>query len=445
MKSKIVIVAGLIAIVLAGIAVKILFFPPVKDAYFALNFRSLQQAPGGLVILRPTHYPFLRHAAPLFAASPHSQKNFWIVGRNAPLNDVIAVAYDWDPSRVVLPSDARKSNFDFLVTRDDRPREQLQAVIRRKLGWQAHAELREVAVLALKVVNPDLPGLKVSDPDSPHDARNDDVKINFTNLPVSVVCQVLKRFYGISAIDKTGLTNFYDYSLPLPVAASRRLSDDANQDRANEYIKNLGLGLEPDKAIDKVLVLKTGPPLAPVLPDKKQALLGPLNPGAEEGSEQWYYAMDGTGKLLTDSTDAASGDGDFTIGNTSTNRHDHAEWRCEMFSLGSATNGAHPVTFSFDYKLPGPVKDGDDIRVQLRFFDQNTNFIGQKLFWVGSSSHDSAMTGYKTVATKGILPPQGARICDITLSANVYDGDRWSSGIGRFDNIFVTTESASHP
>ena len=242
MKGKIAIVAGLIAIVLAGIAVKILFFPSVKDAYFALNFRGLQQVPGGLVVLRPTHYPFLRYADPLYAASPHSHTNFWIVGRNAPLNDVIAVAYDWDPSRVVLPSDARKSNFDFLVTRDDRPREQLQAAIRRKLGYQVHAELREVAVLALKVVNPDLPGLKVSDPDSPHGARNDNVKINFTNLPVSIVCQVLKQFYGISAVDKTGLTNFYNYSLPLPVAASRHWSDDANHDGANEYIKTSASG-----------------------------------------------------------------------------------------------------------------------------------------------------------------------------------------------------------
>ena len=164
-------------------------------------------------------------------------------------------------------------------------------------------------------------------------------------------------------------------------------------------------------------------------------LLGPLNPGAEEGSEHWYYAIDGTGKLLTDSTDAASGDSNFTVENTSTNRHDHAEWSCEMFSLGSATNGAHPVTFSFDYKLPGQVNDGDNIRIQLRFFDQNTNFIGQKLFWVGTSSHDSAMTGYKTVATDGIFRHR-ARGCAMSPSAQMFtmatDGARASGGLTIF-------------
>ena len=128
--------------------------------------------------------------------------------------------------------------------------------------------------------------------------------------------------------------------------------------------------------------------------------------------------------------------------NTSTDRHDHADWRCETFALGPATNGAWPIRFSFDYKLPGPVNEGDNLRVQLRFYDQNTNFINQQEFWVGSSSHDSAMTNYKTVASDDILPPAGARLCDVTLTANFYDGDKWSSGTGRFDNIFVTTATA---
>ena len=85
------------------------------------------------------------------------------------------------------------------------------------------------------------------------------------------------------------------------------------------------------------------------------------------------------------------------------------------------------------------MKDGDNLRVQFRFYDKATNYLDQKEFWVGSQSHDSAMTSYKTITTSGILAPPGAQMSDVAMSANFYDGDNWSSGTGRFDNIFVTT------
>ena len=147
--------------------------------------------------------------------------------------------------------------------------------------------------------------------------------------------------------------------------------------------------------------------------------------------------MSGDGSLTTDHDDPAAGTGDFTLENLSTNGQSHAEWRSEIFSLGPATNGAAPLGFSFAYKLPGQVKDGDNLRVQLRFFGSATNFLGQKLFQVGSRSQDSAMAGDKTITADDILAPAGSRWSDITLSANLYD-DPWSSGTGRFDDIVVT-------
>ena len=439
MKGKLTIIAGLIIILLAAIAAKLLFFPSIKDACFASSFRQLQQAPRGLVVLRPTHYPFLRHADPTFAPSPHSRTNHWISGRNAPLSDVLAVAYDKDPSHVLLPSNAPKGNFDFLVTIDNRPREQLQAAIRRKLGCQAHVEMREAEVFALKVVDPALPGLTVSDASAHQGWHYDGANIHFTNMPIAVVGEVISDVLNLKVVDKTGLTKSYDYSFPIPQTTQLLLQDTAKvHATAENMIENLGLGLESEMDPIEVLVAKMTPPAGLVPADKQHVLLGPLNPGAEEGSEHWYHGINGNGVLLTDNTDPASGENDFTVENTSTNGHNYAEWRCETFSLGPATNGAHPVTFSFDYKLPGPVNDGDNVRVQLRFFDQNKDFIDQKIFWLGSSSHDSAMTSYKTVTTENIQPPAGARLCDVTLSANLYD-DKWSSGTGRFDNILVTT------
>ncbi len=444
MKGTKAIIAGSIVVLLAAIAAKLIFFPSVKDAYFALSPRDLRQVPSGLIVLRPTRFPFLRHADPAYVNSPHSRTNFWMVGRNAPLTDVLAVAYDREPSRIVLPADAPTNNFDFLVTVDKRPREQLQAVIRRKLGYQVHTEFRKGEVVALKIVDPTLPGLTVADAAAHRGWRYDGGNIHFTNMPVSVVGEVIHDTLNLAVLDKTGLTNLYDFSFPISQTPLSKLHDDAwVRASADKMIKNLGLGLETEMDPVEVLVAKKTTVTAPVPADKKQVLLGPLNPGAEDGAESWYHGMNGNGAVLTDSMDAASGENDFTVENTITNQHNFAEWRCEMFSLGLATNGACPVSFSFDYKLPGPVKDGDNVRVQLRFFDQNSNFIDQKIFWLGTSSHDSAMTSYKTISSNGIVPPDAARLCDVTLSANLYD-DHWSSGAGRFDNIFVTTEAPPH-
>ena len=188
-----------------------------------------------------------------------------------------------------------------------------------------------------------------------------------------------------------------------------------------------------------MLVVCKSIPAAAAPADKTQALLGPLNPGAEIGSENWFHGMSGAASLFNDSTEPAAGVNDFTLANTAVGRENHADWRSKIFPLGLAANGGKPLTFSFAYKLPDTVKDGDNLRVQFRFYDKATNFLDQKEFWVGSQSHDSAMTSYKTITTSGILAPAGAQMSDVTMSANYYDGDNWSSGAGRFDSIFVTT------
>jgi hypothetical protein len=188
-----------------------------------------------------------------------------------------------------------------------------------------------------------------------------------------------------------------------------------------------------------MLVVRSGDPAIVAPADRSQALLGPLNPGAEDGSEGWYQGTGGAASLMVESTEPAGGGSDFTLVNATAGRENYAEWRSEMFPLGPAANGGKPITFSFAYKLPDTVKDNDNLRIQFRFFDRTNNFLDQKVFWVGSQSHDSAMTGYKTITTGGILSPPGAQKSDVTLSAHVYDGDTWSSGTGRFDNIFVTT------
>jgi len=424
------------------VVVKLIFFPTVKNDYFALNGRSLQQVPAGLVVLRPTRFPFLRHEAPTLIPGPHTH-DLWFVGRNAPLREVVAVAYAENPGQVELPLNAPKDNFDFLVTVNHQARQRLQAALRDKLGFTAQTEVRETPVLVLKVVDPSLPGMKPSEPGEKQGWQYDDIKLHFTNLPAAVVPQILKRFFNLSVVDKTGLTNTYDYSIRFDAPTRSRMQDEATaRATAETVVQELGLGLKPDWVSSEVLVVKTATHTPPVFTDPERTLLGPLNPGAEEGSEHWFHGTSGDGSLRTDHVDPAAGAGDFTVENANSNRQCSADWRSAAFALGPATNGALPLQFSFAYKLPGPVRDGDNLRVQLRFFGPATNFLDQKVFLVGTRTHDSAMTGYKTITADAIPVPAGAWFSDLTIGANQYD-DCWSSGIGRFDNLIVTIPQTS--
>ena len=109
-------------------------------------------------------------------------------------------------------------------------------------------------------------------------------------------------------VDKTGLTNFYDYALRFDAETRRQMQDAATaRASADKVLRELGLGLEPDLEVSEVLVVKTAAPVPPVLTDRKRRLLGPLNPGAEDGSEYWYHGTSGEGSLSTDRADPAAG------------------------------------------------------------------------------------------------------------------------------------------
>jgi len=75
----------LLALITAAVAMKLAFLPSVKDAYFTMNGRKLQQAPGGEII---------------YASSPgKGGDGVRRMGCNVPLRDVIATASGWSCSR----------------------------------------------------------------------------------------------------------------------------------------------------------------------------------------------------------------------------------------------------------------------------------------------------------------------------------------------------------
>src|SRR5581483_565311 len=146
----------------------------------------------------------------------------------------------------------------------------------------------------------------------------------------------------------------------------------------------------------------------------KQIFLGPPDPGAEQQMDHWYHGTSGLATQSIDDTDPAVGRHDFTLANITAEWSSRADWRSQIFPLGPAAAGFKPIIFSFQYKLLNEVKDKDNIRVQLRFYDKSTNFLTQKEFLLGSASQDSQMTAYKKMVVMGIHAPKRAQLADVT-------------------------------
>jgi uncharacterized protein (TIGR03435 family) len=252
--------AGALMLVLLAVAlvVKLVFFPSVKDACFAMDPRGLQQAPAGLAIVRPTHFAFLRGEGILSASSPHRRsRGEWMMGRNAPLRAVIGVAYGQNPSHVVMPADAPAGNFDFLVTTANHQRERLQSVIHQQFGYVAQKETRDTAVLALKVIDRRLPGLTISGAGEKPDIEFMDYEIQFKHVPVSVLANGLDRHLPTPVVDETGLTNFYDFSFPWNSRTDQHLENgDLGLAEVNRMLAQLGLGLKPATVSLEMLLVK---------------------------------------------------------------------------------------------------------------------------------------------------------------------------------------------
>lgn len=176
----------------------------------------------------------------------------------------------------------------------------------------------------------------------------------------------------------------------------------------------------------------------------KPIMLGPPNPGAEHGFDDWYHGMNGAAWVSVDDTDPAMGNHDFILGNKTAGDQNRADWRSRIFRLGPAAKGARPITFSFACKFPGQINGREDMQVYLRFYDAAaTNFLGQKIFRVGFNSGCSNMSNYKTMAFTDIRAPKRARMADVWVTANIFVP--WTSGSGQFDDFSVTTVSRLGP
>ena len=233
---------AVLAIIAVATAVK---HPTIKDSYFDPDTDKLRLLPDNLIVVRPTHFP--KNPAKMRHVHEDSESITRTLGRNVPLRDVIAEAYDCNPSRVVLPADAPKGGFDFLVTTGENARDNLRTAIEKKLGYTAHRETRDVDVWGLKVQDPNLPGLTVSPAGELADEKIKDGKLYLTHQSLSSILDGLSQGLNEPVVDETGLTNYYDFSVTWNDAIQSRMQTGAfDLNGVKKVLAGWGLRLEQD-------------------------------------------------------------------------------------------------------------------------------------------------------------------------------------------------------
>lgn len=251
MKSRktILLTSLVLAAAIIAVAVKMVSSRSVKDSYFLFDTQKLEQVPTNLVVLRSTQYPGSFQKGVLTGNNSAAR----MLGRDATFVQIVSAAYGIRPSRVVLPPDTPKGNFDFLVTSGTNSDAQLQAAIKKGLGYTARKETRDSSVFFLKVVSPDLPGMNISPDAEKADINFKNGIVYFTHQKAGLLARPVEWFLKTPVIDQTGLTNFYDYSYDWDW---RMGSGSMTEATTKRMLTRMGLGIEPGTAPVEMLIVK---------------------------------------------------------------------------------------------------------------------------------------------------------------------------------------------
>lgn len=250
-----VVAVGALLTVAAAAIVKFEMAPTIKDSWFEPESDKLRQVPAGIVVVRRTHFPNTYGKIRHVHEDNHLVRS---VGHEVTLRDLMAEAYDVEPGQVVLPPDATKEQFDFLVT-VPHTRDRLHAAITKTLGYTAHVETRETDVFKLRVMDASQPGLIVSPATEDSDVQYKDGKLFFTHKSVDYILGGLQDGLARPVIDETGLTNSYDFTLPWNREATKAMQDGKfSFESVQKVLGGWGLTLEPaTETMDMLIVEKT--------------------------------------------------------------------------------------------------------------------------------------------------------------------------------------------
>ncbi len=247
------VVAGLVllAVMATLLVVKLALGPAIEDSYFQQNYMHFQAVPKDLLAVRPTHFTNGTVSYTATTSPKPGQYVMRMMGRNVSLEQVIAAAYGGNPARIVPPLIKPKGNFDYLVTMPDRQQERFQAAVRKKLGYTAHWEDRDTDVLLLETRVPDPPAFKLSTA-TKENVTGQNGKYWFTHMRPASMLGFLERSFKQPVLDRTGMTNYYDFS----VTVSSRGRNEPNQKELEDILGGLGLKLEPATESTRMLVVE---------------------------------------------------------------------------------------------------------------------------------------------------------------------------------------------
>jgi uncharacterized protein (TIGR03435 family) len=255
----------------------------VSDAddsvWLNLDSRKLSTMPAEFFV-RPTRFPAGSSAMVSTANSSEGEK-LW--ARAVPLKALIGAAYQVPQSRIVFSMPESQEKYDVIMTVPGGSKQMLQDEIKRQFGLMAKPEMREMDVLAVKVTNTEVAGLKPSSQPNQQgggggfgggssvstgqvafrnggsgggsggarsNSRNGANQYRADNTTIDSLLQNLQSHFDQTLYNATGLTGRYDITLKWSTAGDKTSALQA------ALLEQLGFELSPGRAPVEMLVVE---------------------------------------------------------------------------------------------------------------------------------------------------------------------------------------------
>jgi uncharacterized protein (TIGR03435 family) len=203
---------------------------------------------GGLLDRQPPQVRILPSRFTNFAEGNMGDK---IMGTGLPAQQVVAAAYGSDSARMISSVALPKGRFDFIACLPSGNQEALRREVRRKFHAIGKVETRDTDVMLLMQESSDASRLKPG-----RDGNNSSMlwrdqgsRLEFRNEPLADLASEMEALSKIPVIDKTGLTNRYDFDLNF----SQTDLENKNWDSA---LNQVGLKLVPTNMPIEMLVVE---------------------------------------------------------------------------------------------------------------------------------------------------------------------------------------------
>jgi uncharacterized protein (TIGR03435 family) len=179
-------------------------------------------------------------------------QNNQAIGIRVGAGEILQNAYGLSRSRMVLPPDMPRGQYDFIANLPSGAMEALREEIRNKLSLIAERETRSTNVLLLTLHNTNAPGLKSDGTLDTPAAPSQPIRMNST---IASLANYLEAILRRPVIDVSGLTGTFDIRLPFPQPTSGQPFD--RLQRTKELlVEHLGLQLIETNAPLEMLVVR---------------------------------------------------------------------------------------------------------------------------------------------------------------------------------------------